>query len=556
MVPLLASASHEPSLGDHAILRVVLDPAAVRGPEDTGTMKVRREERLWILNNSVLDGADFGDLLKRLWQSLQEEQAGYDDIVNWWEDMARPAVREFCQSFSKQKARARQGRKDWLYLLLGDALEECDWPRVAEWREELRTLLIFEEQGLKIRSRCKQEVEEERASLYHVGKELGSDGRSCLTKLKVEETDGEGQVREVITDDEAKIEEALVNFHEALFNGRLDSTLKDTGVQKVPQMHLHHTEFLQGLDKLSQQTRKKLEERLTYDEVKINLMEMECGRSPGEDGLTREFYSTCWELIGADMVRVIQGTLDRELLPFSNTKGLTRTCSKVLPPAVPRVTELRPITRLNVDYKLLSKCLASRTRLALPEVVRSRQMVVPGLNIMEGVHNILSAIQYIEKKHHETGEFGGLVASYDEVKAYDVSRSAYVDLVLDKMNFGEKFRRWVLMLTHSATTRILLPRGRLSRPIHLSISLRQGDPFSLIAFEIQFEPYLRRLDQVLVGVMIGGPRLGAALHPRLQATYTEKGPAVVDDVVVTSTDIMDLQRVDQVSAIGHDAQSN
>jgi hypothetical protein len=415
MVPFLEATTREPSLGDHAVLKVGLREAVMPGTGQerwgAGRGAGVGTADLWILNNSILEEEQFREMFDKLWSCLREEQAGYDDIVDWWEEMARPAVREFCKRYSKTRARERRGRKNWVYLLLGDALEERDWARVAGLREEIRTLLLYEETGVKLRSRCKQEAEEERASLFHIGREISSAGRGGITKLKVEKVDERGEMSEVVIDDEQEIEEKLVNFHDALFNGRLDSNLRDTGQQVQARLYLHQDEFLRGLDKLSEASKKKLKERLTEEEVVVNLKEMEGGRSPGEDGLTKEFYQSQWDTVGKDMVKVLQGTLDRESLPLSNTRGLTRPCSKVMPPAVPRVTEIRPITRLNTDYKLLSRCLASRSRLVMPEVVRSRQMAVPGRDIMEGGHNVLSAISYIEMRNRETGEFGGAVAS-------------------------------------------------------------------------------------------------------------------------------------------------
>ena len=404
LTPHLLAASHEPSLGDHAVLRVLLDPAAVpEKREEGGSAPFTRAENLWILNNSILDEVEFSVLITELWVNLRQEQAGFEDIVDWWEELARPTVREFCQLYSKRAARARRGRKDWTYLQLRDALEEGRWPRVAELREELRVQLLHEEQGLKLRSRCKQEVEEERASIYHVGREISNASKGSLSKLKVEKVNARGEIVEQTIEDEKEIEDALVNFYDALFNGRLDTNMKDTGRQNQTRPDLYQEEFLHGLDKLSEMSKKRLEVSLAEEEVRENLMAMQCGRSPGEDGLTREFYTSVWDLLGQDMVRVLQGTLNRERLPLSNTRGLTRPTSKVQPPAVPRVTETRPITRLNVDYKLLSRCLASRAKTVLPEVGKSRQMALPGCDIMEGGHNVLSAIQYIEQKQRGQG---------------------------------------------------------------------------------------------------------------------------------------------------------
>ena len=80
-----------------------------------------------------------------------------------------------------------------------------------------------------------------------------------------------------------------------------------------------------------------MESRLTEEEVKDALKEMKNGKSPVEDGLPKEFYAQLWEILGPEMVKILQETMDRECLPASNTKGLTRLISKVAP-QVPRVT--------------------------------------------------------------------------------------------------------------------------------------------------------------------------------------------------------------------------
>ena len=61
----------------------------------------------------------------------------------------------------------------------------------------------------------------------------------------------------------------------------------------------------------------------------------------------------------------------------------------------------------------------------LPEVIKSRQLAIPGREITEGVHNILSSVAYIEKRNIETGNYGGFLASYDNVKAFDVTNTGY-----------------------------------------------------------------------------------------------------------------------------------
>ena len=301
------------------------------------------------------------------------------------------------------------------------------------------------------------------------------------------------------------------------------------------QPELHQEEFLGDLPQVSQLSAARMESRLMEEEVKEALTGMQNGKSPGEDGLPKEFYAKLWEVVGPEMVNILQETMDRELLPASNTKGLTRLISKVAP-QVPRVTELRPITRLNVDYKLLASCLAKRMRRVMPQVIQSRQLATPGKDIMEGAHNLLSTISYIDKKFKVDGKTGGFVASYDMVKALDLVDVAYTEKVMRAMNFPEKFCAWFRMLHRGATTRLLLGNGKLSPPISLLTSLRQGCPLAMPAYVVQYEPFLRRLDQVLQGVKISSPRVAETLD--------SKGEAFCDDNGIVSTNVEDLDKFD------------
>ena len=159
---------------------------------------------------------------------------------------------------------------------------------VAMLKEKLRQLLQYEQNGIIIRSRYQQEAEEERAGLFHAGKEIRNGVKTGIEKLKVKVEGGHD-----IIEDEAEIEERLFKFYDALFNARLDSNMEDTGSQTIPQMHLHQDEFLKDLPKLSEASKEKLKAKLTLEEVKTALDGMENGKSPGEDGCQRRYMQHC-----------------------------------------------------------------------------------------------------------------------------------------------------------------------------------------------------------------------------------------------------------------------
>ena len=128
------------------------------------------------------------------------------------------------------------------------------------------------------------------------------------------------------------------------------------------------------------------------------------------------------------------------------------------------------------------------------------------------------------------------MASYDMVKAFDLVDVDYTEKVMRAMNFPDKFCAWFRMLHKGATTRLLLGNGKLSAPISLLTSLRQGCPLAMPAYVIQYEPLLRQLDQVLHGVEIS--------RPRVAETLDAKGEAFCDDNGIVSTNVEDLKTFD------------
>ena len=120
-----------------------------------------------------------------------------------------------------------------------------------------------------------------------------------------------------------------------------------------------------------------------------------------------------WSVIGADFKTILQLQLNRGNIISSNRVGATRLVSKVK--GVPQIDELRPITLLNADYKILSKLLVSRMKPILGKVILSRQLcTVQGRNILFGVNNIISSLLYVNAMKKKA-----CILSLDFYKAYD-----------------------------------------------------------------------------------------------------------------------------------------
>ena len=240
MLTNLKLLQHEPGLSDHKVVVAEFEVESVEGEQGGG--QDRRGSGAWRLNCTILEDEVFLGLAKDLWQEEQGKQQEFADMADWWEESAKPALRSLCIVYSKKAARERRDMKEYVYGQLGKAIELKDWGLVAMLKEQLRQLLQYEQNGIIIRSRYQQEAEEERAGLFHAGKEMRNGMKTGLEKLKVKREGGYD-----IIEKNTEIEDKLFKFYDALFNARLDCNLEDTGSQTIPQMHLHQDEFLKGL---------------------------------------------------------------------------------------------------------------------------------------------------------------------------------------------------------------------------------------------------------------------------------------------------------------------
>ncbi len=67
---------------------------------------------------------------------------------------------------------------------------------------------------------------------------------------------------------------------------------------------------------------------LTLEELQKALQSMECGRAPGINGLSADFYKSFWPEIGADLLAVINESLSIGRLPLSCRRAVLTLLTK------------------------------------------------------------------------------------------------------------------------------------------------------------------------------------------------------------------------------------
>ena len=112
--------------------------------------------------------------------------------------------------------------------------------------------------------------------------------------------------------------------------------------------------------------------KITYAEAAGALKNMKNEKSPGPDGFTAEFFKFFFVDIGKYFIRSINEGLNKGELSITQYQGVITCIPKEGKPKQ-FIKNWRPISLLNVTYKILSSCIALRIRNVLPKIIHESQ---------------------------------------------------------------------------------------------------------------------------------------------------------------------------------------
>ena len=142
----------------------------------------------------------------------------------------------------------------------------------------------------------------------------------------------------------------------------------------------------------------------------------------------------------------------------------------------------RPITLLNVDYKLCARTLAGRLLRVIHNAVEKDQTCgAPGRYIGENVSLLRDLVDYTSET-----DTPAAILSLDQEKAFDRVDWNFMFNTLSRIGFGPSFIRWVRLLYTDFRSCVLL--NSYSTPVfYHSRGVRQGCPLSPLLYVLTIE---------------------------------------------------------------------
>jgi len=173
-------------------------------------------------------------------------------------------------------------------------------------------------------------------------------------------------------------------------------------------------EVLEG--KVTLEMNKQLLSEFTIEEISAALQQMSPLKAPGPDGYSACFYQHNWSTVHPEVCAAI--------LSFLNSGTMDPGINVTLIALIPKVdffgcvTDFRPISLCNVIYKLISKVLANRLKVVLPEIISCYQSAfILGRMINDNIIATYETMHFMQTRMWSKVGFMGI--KIDMSKAYD-----------------------------------------------------------------------------------------------------------------------------------------
>ena len=350
-------------------------------------------------------------------------------------------------------------------------------------KTQIFNIELKEAQGAKVRSRLQFELEGERCTKFFF-KQMEKRSNAKHDMLSVKRVkDGK-----VLTD-QTDILNEVKNFYQNLYSQNLEQSFCGRNSITRDQKSYKQEQVLRKLSKtVSHKNKAICEKDITIEEIKKAISTFENNKSPGNDGLTGEFNKTFTETLLNDLQELYTEISNLGEMPDSMRQAVITCIYKK--GDIEDITNWRPISLLNYDYKILSKVIANRMQTSLNDIIGTEQTAaIRGGTIIENLQLNRDIISYANINNLEAS-----IITLDQEKTFDRVDRQFLIKALRKFGYGPKLISLIEAIYNNIEAQVKV-NGNMSQSFLIERGVRQGCPLSMILYIILAEVTIENIRQ-------------------------------------------------------------
>ena len=458
--------------------------------------EVKRGKGYWILNASLLNDDNYKREIEILWNNWRSQKHCFLTVSQWWET-GKKHVRDFTKLYTRNTTKQLNKRKTSLEKRLRNIYKKINMKqglqKIADkLRSELYKIELQMAQGAKVRSRIRLELDGERCTKFFFHQiEKHNNAKQDMMSIN-RQKDGK------LLTKQKEILDEVQNFYANLYAndqnpdscGRISTTQNKITKQE---------EMLRKISKtVSLENRTNCDKPFNTKEIRQAISSLENNKSPGNDGLTAEFYKTFTTLLQEDLKELYEDISTIGRMPDSMRQAVITCVYKK--GKTEDITNWRPISLLNYDYKILTKVLANRLQGSLTDIISTEQTAaIKGRTIIENLQLNREIISFANANELEAS-----IITLDQEKAFDKVDRNLLFKTLKTFGYGTKIISIIEAIYNNIEAQIKL-NGNMSQFFPVEKGVRQGCPLSMILYIILAEVTLINIlkNEKIKGIKIG-----------------------------------------------------
>ena len=422
------------------------------------TTLFERGSGYWKFNNLLLQDGEFVKIMNKELQTTIAASTQQDPKTKW--ETVKKRIKTTSVKYSRSKVNETQlvisalaeevntyeerfplpQEEDEMYINTKTELEEKQLQRIA---------------GVMFRSKARWYEQGERNTKYFFALEKARYNYKTCYKLI-------NDLGQEITNP-YQILEVQKQFYQELYS-----------VDKDVEFNLNNTYNIY----VPENIRKLQEVKLSEQDIQVAVKRMNNNKTPGQDGIPVDFYKVFWSQIKEVFMDMVEECYNTRKLHASARKGILNLIPKQNKDTR-YIKNLRPITLLNTDYKIIEKAVADKMTPALEHIIHQDQRgFMKQRRISVNIRKMLDIIHQVEKEDLEA-----VVLSLDFVKCFDKCSFSILNGSLDFFKFGQVIKEWTKILYLDFTVRIQ-NNGHFSQEIDIEKGVHQGGCCSSVYFLI------------------------------------------------------------------------